>query len=165
MTTAIPHDAPAFIRLSAPITRRMLRFGVPMGPNALLTVSGRRSGRPQTVPLAIAEIGERRWVVGTFGDTNWVLNLRHTPEAQLKIGSVSEPVRAVELTADQKKTFFGKTLPSYMRTLPWHWRLMVRVLLTVAAPQMLRDAAKAAQTRSVFELVPRSVGVKAIPGR
>ncbi len=154
MTTAIPHDAPAFIRLSAPITRRMLRFGVPMGPNALLTVRGRRSGRPQTVPLAIAQIGDRRWVVGTFGDTNWVLNLRHTPEAQLTVGAVSEPVRAVELTADEKLVFFGDTLPGYLRGLPLRWRLMVRVLLTTAAPQMLRDPAKAAETRSVFELLP-----------
>ena len=154
MTTTIPHDAPAFIRLSAPITRRMLRFGVPMGPNALLTVRGRRTGRPQTVPLAIAQIGERRYVVGTFGDTNWVLNLRHTPDARLTIGSRSESVCAVELTADQKRVFFGETLPAYMRTLPLHWRLMVRVLLTVAAPAMLKNPEVAARSRTVFELAP-----------
>ena len=154
MTTAISHAAPAFIRLSAPITRRMLRFGVPMGPNALLTVRGRISGHPQTVPLAIAQIGDRRWVVGTFGDTNWVLNLRATPEAQLTVGSLSEPVRAIELSADQKLVFFGDTLPGYLRGLPLRWRLMVRMLLTAAAPQMLRDPSRAAQTRSVFELLP-----------
>jgi deazaflavin-dependent oxidoreductase (nitroreductase family) len=155
VTASIAHDAPAFIRLSAPITRRMLRFGVPMGPNALLTVRGRRSGQPQTVPLAIAQIDGRRFVVGTFGDTNWVLNLRRNPDAKLTLGSDVQAVHAVELTTDQKRQFFGRTMPAYLRTLPLRWRLMVRVLLTLAAPQMLREAEKAAQTRSVFELFGR----------
>lgn len=154
MTTSIAHDAPAFIRLSAPITRRMLRFGVPMGPNALLTISGRRTGRPRTVPLAVAEIGGRRYVVGTFGETNWVLNLRHSAQAELRTGSGAERVRALELTAEQKLDFFGHALPRYLASLPLRWRLMVRVLLALAAPQMLRRPAQAARTRSVFELVP-----------
>jgi deazaflavin-dependent oxidoreductase (nitroreductase family) len=153
VTATTAHEAPAFIRLSAPITRRFLRFGAPMGPNALLTVRGRRSGRPQTVPLAVAQVDGRGYVVGTFGDTNWVLNLRHTQDAQLTLGSVSTPVRAMELTADQKLVFFGETLPRYLRTLPLHWRLMVRVLLTLAAPAILKDPEVAARSRSVFELV------------
>ena len=155
MTGSIPHDAPAFIRLSAPITRRMLRFGVPMGPNALLTIRGRRSDQPHSVPLAIAATEGRRWVVGTFGDTNWVLNLRTTPEAQLVVGSTTEQVSAVELPPEDKLAFFGETLPRYLRTLPLRWRVMVRVLLTLAAPEMLRDPAMAARTRSVFELVAK----------
>jgi deazaflavin-dependent oxidoreductase (nitroreductase family) len=154
VTTGIPHGAPAFIRLSAPITRRMLRFGVPMGPNALLTIRGRRTGQPHTVPLAVAEIAGRRYVVGTFGDTNWVLNLRQSPEAELRVGSGSEQIQAIELTADQKLAFFGETLPRYLASLPLHWRVLVRVLLTHAAPEMLRQPALAAQTRSVFVLEP-----------
>ncbi|TAL05614.1 MAG: deazaflavin-dependent nitroreductase, partial [Chloroflexota bacterium] len=39
-------QAPAFVRASNPLTRRMLRLGMPMGPNVLLTVRGRTSGLP-----------------------------------------------------------------------------------------------------------------------
>ena len=37
----------------------------------------------RTTPVALVEIGDRRWVVGTFGEVNWVRNLRAAGEAAL----------------------------------------------------------------------------------
>ena len=48
-------QAPALVRASNPLTRRLLRLGLPMGPNVLLTVRGRSSGLPRTAPVAVAE--------------------------------------------------------------------------------------------------------------
>src|SRR3989442_6050715 len=56
---------PFFVPLFNPIARRMLRGGVPLGPNALLTVRGRSSGVDRTTPVAVVAIGGRGWVVAT----------------------------------------------------------------------------------------------------
>ena len=48
-TSAIP----SMVRRLDPIVQAALRLGVPMGPNVLLTVRGRRTGIPRSVPVAI----------------------------------------------------------------------------------------------------------------
>jgi hypothetical protein len=40
---------------------------VPMGPNALITVCGRRSALPRTTPITLIESAGRRWVLAPFG--------------------------------------------------------------------------------------------------
>jgi len=67
---------PSLVGFFNPIARRVLKVGSLLGPNALITVRGRKSGLPRTTPVALVEIDGRRWVIGTFGETNWVRNLR-----------------------------------------------------------------------------------------
>ena len=38
-----------------PVTRLLLRLGVPMGLNGLITIAGRKTGIPRTTPIAIIE--------------------------------------------------------------------------------------------------------------
>src|SRR5690242_4328581 len=97
MSIATPAKAPGFIGLFNPIVRRVLRVGPLLGPNALITIRGRKSGEPRTTPVALVEIGGKRWVIGTFGETNWVRNLRAAGQATLTIGRLREDVLAHEL--------------------------------------------------------------------
>ena len=76
-------EAPAFIRASNPLTRRLLRLGMPMGPNVLLTVRGRTSGLPRSAPVAIAEYGGHHWIIAAYGDVQWVRNLRAAGEGDV----------------------------------------------------------------------------------
>ncbi len=64
------------VRASNALAAAFLRMGVPLGPMTLLTVRGRKSGEPRTTPVAITEQDGQRIIVGTFGDVNWVRNLR-----------------------------------------------------------------------------------------
>src|SRR5581483_10891623 len=105
--------APAFAPLFNPVAARLLRVGRVMGPNALLTVRGRKSGEPRTTPVAVVDIKGRRWIVGTFGDVNWVRNLRAAREAVITVGSRREAVRATELTPDESARFFAGVLAPY----------------------------------------------------
>jgi deazaflavin-dependent oxidoreductase (nitroreductase family) len=146
--------APFMIRFPGPIVRRLLRFGMPMGPNGLLTVCGRISGQPRTQPLAVVELDGRRYVVGLVGDVNWCRNLQAHPDAELELHGRSEPVRAVELSQEQAAAFFGDVLVRYRRQLPLFWRVGVGVLIRAAAPEILSDPAQAATKRPVFELLP-----------
>jgi deazaflavin-dependent oxidoreductase (nitroreductase family) len=144
--------APALIRRSNPLTGALLRLGLPMGPNVLMTVRGRTSGEPRTAPVAVPEIDGRRYVIGAYGDVNWVRNLRVAGEADLHAHGRSEHVRATELDQAQATTFFGETLPTFIRGLPWFGRGFARLLFGLVGPEVLADPARAAETRPVFEL-------------
>jgi deazaflavin-dependent oxidoreductase (nitroreductase family) len=151
-TTMTDRRAPALIRASNPLTRRLLGIGVPMGPNVLLTVRGRTSGEPRTAPVAITEVGGRRWVIGAYGDVQWTRNLRVAGEADLSTHGRIEHVLARELSEGEATTWFAATLPSYIARFPWFGRLFARVLFRLVAPEILSDPAGAAATRPVFEL-------------
>ena len=144
--------APGLIRLSNPLTRRLMKLGVPMGPNTLLTVRGRTSGEPRSAPVAVVEIDGRRWVIGAYGDVQWVRNLRAAGEADIRVHGKPLHVRATELDHEAAATFFGTTLASYIGRFPWFGRAFAKLLFGSVAPEILNDPERAATTRPVFEL-------------
>ncbi|HEX5451564.1 MAG TPA: nitroreductase/quinone reductase family protein [Candidatus Limnocylindrales bacterium] len=145
-------DAPRLIRYSNPVTRRLLGIGLPMGPNVLLTVRGRVSGQPRSLPVAIAEIDGRRWIIGAYGDVQWVRNLRVAGQGEVQLHGRNQRVRAHELDHTEALRFYGETLPSYVSRLPWFGRTFARLLFRLAGPEVLDDPEKAALTKPVFEL-------------
>jgi deazaflavin-dependent oxidoreductase (nitroreductase family) len=139
---------PGYVGVFNPIARRVLKAGPLMGPNALITVRGRKSGEPRTTPVAVVDIGGRRWVIGTFGDTNWVRNLRAAGEATMTVGRRREEVKASELTVEERIRFFRDVLTPYVRRL-----LIGTILLSIlGARDIIDDPAAAAAKRPVFEL-------------
>ena len=144
--------APSFVRASNPLSRRLLRLGTPMGPNVLLTVRGRTSGLPRTAPVAVVELDDRRWIIGAYGDVQWVRNLRAAGAAEIRAHGQTEPVAARELDRIEATDFYNRTLPTYVRRLPWFGRLFARILFGAAAPEIRSDPKRAAMTRPVFEL-------------
>ena len=68
----------------------------------VLVVPGRRSGLPRRTPLTVAEHRGERFVVGGFPAADWIRNVRAAGgRAVLETGDVAEPVRLVELPADE----------------------------------------------------------------
>jgi deazaflavin-dependent oxidoreductase (nitroreductase family) len=145
-------DAPALIRLSNPLARALMRAGLPMGPNVLLTVRGRVSGEPRTAPVAVVETDGRRFVIGAYGDVQWVRNLRVAGEADLRIEGELQHVTARELDAAEATTFYRETLPAYVAHFPWLGRLFARAFFRLALPEIAIDPARAADAHPVFEL-------------
>jgi len=126
-----------------------MRLGVPLGPNALLSLRGRKSGVVRTTPVAMIRSGGRRWIVGTFGEVNWVRNLRSAGEAVVSVGRRKESVRATELDRADAERFFVEILaPEFGRS--WLGRRMLGTVL--GAPELLEDPHGAAERVPVFEL-------------
>jgi len=148
-----PARAPSFVSLFNPIGRRLAGAGL-MGPNALLTVRGRKSGLSRTTPVAFVEVDGRRWIIATFGDVNWARNLRAAGEASITIKRRAEPVRATELSPEEGTRFFREVLAPYVKRLPVGG-LLLRLL---GATDILTDPEGAARHRPVFELRPAASG-------
>jgi deazaflavin-dependent oxidoreductase (nitroreductase family) len=100
MTTphaAAPRAIPSIVNLFNPVVRRLLAIGVPMGPNVLMTVRGRKSGRAYTFPVAILETDGRQFLFSPFGEVQWVQNLRASGETIIRRGRTNHRMTAVEI--------------------------------------------------------------------
>lgn len=144
-----PTRAPGFVGLFNPIAQRLLKVGPLLGPNALITIRGRKTGQPRTTPVALVSVNGRRWVIGTFGDTNWVRNLRAAGEATLTVGRSATQTKAEELDLEQRTEFFKETLTPYVKSLGVIGPLLLSVL---GAKDIMSDPHAAAERRPVFEL-------------
>ena len=95
-------QVPSFVRLGNILTMTLLRAGFKLvGPGNypmyLLTVRGRKSGQPRTVPIVIIARNGKRYLASPFGAVAWVRNLQAAGEATLARGRRVETVNAREL--------------------------------------------------------------------
>src|SRR2546423_13859960 len=105
-STRVPSWVPFFNFIAKPL----LAAGVPMGPDVLLTIRGRKTGLPRTTPVTIAENSGRRGLIAPFGEVNWVRNLRAAGRATISVGRRKEEVTAVELGPTEAAAFIRDVL-------------------------------------------------------
>jgi deazaflavin-dependent oxidoreductase (nitroreductase family) len=143
---------PLFLRIGNAVTTLLLRRGIGMGTNTLLTVPGRKSGVPRTTPITVIEHEGRRYVQSPFGEVDWVRNLRAAGSATLTRGRHVEAVMARELTAEET----GPILKAVLKLAPG----IIRSYYTVTADAPLADFVREARRHPCFELV----GADAVAG-
>jgi deazaflavin-dependent oxidoreductase (nitroreductase family) len=145
--TGLARTVPRYVTLFSPILKSMLGRGLPIGPNALVTIRGRSSGQPRTTPLAIIEREGRRWVWSPWGETQWVRNLRAAGRASVVQRKQEETVHATELDRSERVRFFRDVLGPVARSMRGGM-LFVRLVdqVDLARPE------EAAAGRVVFEL-------------
>src|SRR5512142_2029361 len=81
------------------------RLGVSFGGESpvVLTVVGRKSGKPRSTPITPMYVDGQRYVVGGFPGADWVANVRAAGEATLTRGRARERVRMVEMPAEEAR--------------------------------------------------------------
>jgi deazaflavin-dependent oxidoreductase (nitroreductase family) len=67
-----------------------------------LTVRGRHSGDPHSVPVAVLEHGGERYLIAPRGRTHWVRNLRAAGEGELRQRGRSRRFRAEEVPVAER---------------------------------------------------------------
>src|SRR4051794_24714307 len=142
-------EVPKPVSILSPLLREMLAKGVPLGPNALFTIPGRKTGEPRTTPLAIIEVGGRRWVWSPWGDVHWVRNLRAAGRATITVHGKTEDVSATELDGAERVAFFRDVLGPVARRMRFGV-LFIRIVDGVDLNHPVEEAAD----RAVFELHP-----------
>jgi len=155
-----------FLRLFNPLARWMISAGIPTGaPNVLLTVRGRRSGKPRTVPVAMLELDSAWFVHACYGETGWVANLRAAGEATVtQPGGRRVPVQAVELSPEEAGAVQQRALAPFRRSRAFrallgpHGRGPVGIMwaFRIRIDDTLEEYTAAARRYPLFELRPMS---------
>ena len=80
---------PAITRRSTdPLAMRLNAHG-----GATLTVVGRRTGEPRSVPVIPVEVGGGRYLVSPYGEPEWARNLRAAGKGELSRKGRTEGLR------------------------------------------------------------------------
>ena len=109
---------PPIVHRLQPLVNAALRIVIPMGPNVLMTIRGRKSGLPRTVPVAILRADGRDVVFSPFGEVAWVHNLRAAGRAEIRRGRRRRDVTAVELTYEEAARYLEIGLGEFMGAPP-----------------------------------------------
>jgi len=92
----------------------VLRRGVAIGSQHLLTVAGRTSGTPRSTPISVVTVDGERYLVSAFADADWVHNVRAAGAGSLRRGKRVEAVRLVELPETER----GPVLRAFLQQVP-----------------------------------------------
>ena len=136
-------------RLINRIITWLLKLGLAPRSYYLLTVSGRKTGNPHSVPVALVEEGDARWLVAPYGPVDWVKNARASGMVKLSRRTRSEALMIRELTPQEAAPVLQKYLKAYPITKPY---------FDVTAEASPDEFVAEARSRPVFELVKNKIG-------
>lgn len=113
-----------YYRQGSPLTIRfnsvigwLARHGVSLLGTAELSVRGRKSGRPQRIPVNPHHHGGAQYLVSARGHSQWVRNMRVAGAGELRLGRRVRPFTAVEIPDDEKV----EVLRGYLKR--WGWEV------------------------------------------
>jgi deazaflavin-dependent oxidoreductase (nitroreductase family) len=88
-------------RLFGNVMSELIRLGLIGKPMYVLTVVGRKSGKPYSIPVSLVERDGQRWLVSPYGETNWVKNARAAGKVTLTRTGHSETLHIQELSPEE----------------------------------------------------------------
>jgi hypothetical protein len=98
---AEPTSLPGWLKIANPVFKTLIRLGVPVGTQHVLTVRGRTSGKRYSTPVSLVKVDGQRYIC-TFPWTGWARNARVVQQGELVRGRSREQVRLRELPADER---------------------------------------------------------------
>jgi deazaflavin-dependent oxidoreductase (nitroreductase family) len=125
--------------------RLLLRLGLAPRTTVLLTVPGRRTGRPRSTPVTLVEEDGQRWLVAPYGPVGWVHNARAAGQVELSRGRRSETVWLKELAPEAA----APILKAYLDRVP-----ITRPYFDVTPDAPLAAFAAEAPKHPVFQVDP-----------
>jgi len=90
------------------------KLGIPTGPAMVLTVPGRKSGRPRSTPMTPFEHDGGLYTVAGYPGSDWAANARAARAGTLSRGRKSRRVKIVELSTQEA----GPVLRSFAVKVP-----------------------------------------------
>src|SRR5271165_789631 len=96
---------PWWLRLMNTTFIQLSRLGLSYGAEGpvVLTVPGRKTGKPRSTPITPMAVNSSRYVIAGFPGADWVRNARAPGEATLQHGRHTERVRMVELSSEDAR--------------------------------------------------------------
>lgn len=103
MTATSNPKPPRWLKVANKLMITMQRLGIPTGPPQVLTVPGRKTGRPRSTPMTPFTVDGHLYTVAGYPGADWVRNARVAGAGTLSQGRKSRWVNIVELTPDDAR--------------------------------------------------------------
>jgi deazaflavin-dependent oxidoreductase (nitroreductase family) len=148
------HGSSSLLSILNWVIKMLLRIGIRitiLGPMMLLTVRGRKTGEPRTIPVDLYERDGRHFLIATHGGGNWVRNLRMARTGILSLGRHHQPFTTTELAPEVAGPVIQEFLGPLL-ALQGIRGNMLRQHLGVRADSSLDEFITVAKTHAVFEL-------------
>jgi deazaflavin-dependent oxidoreductase (nitroreductase family) len=94
---------PRYLKPMNKVMMAVQRLGIPTGPAMVLTVPGRKSGRPRSTPMTPFTFEGGLYVVAGYLGADWAANARAAGRGTLSRGRRTRDVRIVELDPVQAR--------------------------------------------------------------
>jgi deazaflavin-dependent oxidoreductase (nitroreductase family) len=85
------------------IVKAMQRLGVHTGPAMILTVPGRKTGKPRSTPMTPFTYRGELYTVAGYPGADWAANARAAGAGTLSRGRTSRDITIVELDTEQSR--------------------------------------------------------------
>ena len=108
------------------IVAKLTRMGVSVWGSRVLTVVGRKSGEPRSVPVNLLTVDGESYLVAPRGVTQWVRNLRAAGSGELRVGRRVQPFTAEELPDAAK--------PAILRAYLRRWKFEIGAFFAGVGP-------------------------------
>lgn len=146
--SAAEQQLPRWLRPASRFNRLLLRLGLPIGTQHVITVVGRKSGKPRSTPVSVVTVAGERFVVSGRGVV-WVENARAAGWADLERSRRRERVRLIEVPVGER----GPVLRAFWQQVP-HGRPFIARILGLAPDADAAAFEAAAPVCPVFRLEP-----------
>jgi deazaflavin-dependent oxidoreductase (nitroreductase family) len=124
----------------------MIRWNIAPAHTYLMTVLGRKTGKPYSTPVTLVERDGQRWLVSPYGEVNWVKNARAAGEVSLFRNGKTETLKIIELSPVES----APILKEYIRA-----QGIVRPYFEVQPDSAMQDFEAEAPYHPVFLLEER----------
>ena len=105
MSNSAPIRLPWWLKYVNKMMIGLQKLGVGFGGKGpvVLTVPGRKSGKPRSTPVTPMNVDAKRYVVAGLPTSDWAANARAAGEATLHVGRRTERVRMVEMSTEEAR--------------------------------------------------------------
>jgi deazaflavin-dependent oxidoreductase (nitroreductase family) len=132
-------------RIGNLVAKVLVSSGVGPKRMHLLTVQGRKTGRPHTTPLTVVETDGQRWLVAPYGGVAWAKNVGASGSAKLRRGRVMGQVKVEPVDAHES----ALVLKAYIHIEP-----VTRSAFEVGPDASLEEFEAIAPNHPVFRILP-----------
>jgi len=105
---------PRYLKPMNKVMMAVQKLGIPTGPAMVLTVPGRKTGKPRSTPMTPFEHDGGLYTVAGYPGSDWAANARAAGAGTLSRGRKSRRVKIVELSTQEA----GPVLRSFAVKVP-----------------------------------------------
>jgi deazaflavin-dependent oxidoreductase (nitroreductase family) len=94
---------PRYLKPMNRFVKALQKFGIPTGPAMILTVPGRKSGKPRSTPMTPFTYRGSLYTVAGYPGADWAANARAAGVGTLTRGRRSRSIKIVELGREESR--------------------------------------------------------------